>query len=120
MNNHNLVRERKERYLQLWIYLLPVVGIIPALWTLSRKQGSTQQQKVSRLSISLLLTWAIAYILLFLGADRASELLAFRLLYINALLTTGYFLTCFWLIVNLKAGKSHLSIFSMLRKTIDR
>lgn len=120
MNNHNSVREREEQYWRLWIYLLPVIGIIPSLWTLARNQGSTQQRKVSRLATTLLLSWSIAYALLFLGADRTSGILAFRLLYVNALLTTSYFLTCFWLMINLKAGKiTDVSISKMLNKISD-
>lgn len=117
MKNHNSVPEREEQYWQLWIFLLPVIGVVPSLWTLARKKGSTQQRKVSRLATTLLLTWTIAYVLLWLGADRTSGILAFRLLYVNALFTTSYFLTCCWLIVNLKAGKiSRLPILKMLDK----
>lgn len=117
--NHQHLR-RQEQYWQLWIYLLPIAGIIPALWTLSRKTGSVSQQKLSRVAINLLLTWSSAYILLLLSVSRASELLAFRLLYANAVFTTGYFLTCLWLMMRLKAGKSpYLFRFDKLGKGSD-
>lgn len=96
---------------QLWIYLLPVVGIVPAIWTLYRKptQSKSQltvqsdpvrlrQQKVSRLALNLALIWLSSYCLLFLGAARVSGIESFRLLYVNALITTGYFLVCTFLL----------------------
>lgn len=92
----------KEKYWQTWIYLLPIAGIIPSIWTLSRYQhrqmiGSpihSAQLKASRLSLTLVLSWLIAYALLSFSAEKATDLTALRLLYTNALLTTGYFLTC--------------------------
>ncbi len=91
-----------ERHLKLWIYLIPVFGIIPAIWTLYRPNKYTQanlaenreQQKASRLALTLALVWFSSYSLLSLGAANASEIISFRLLYANALLTTAYFVTC--------------------------
>lgn len=100
------------RHLQLWIYLLPVVGIVPAVWTLYRaekplKTNSVirsnsmvilrQQQKTSRLALNLALLWLSCYSLLSLGAANVSGVESFRLLYTNAMITTGYFLTCTFL-----------------------
>ena len=50
--------------LQLFIYLVPVVGFFPALWTLYRRHGTREQQAVSRLSVTLAFGWLFAYILL--------------------------------------------------------
>lgn len=105
MSKIDELEDRKLQNRELWIYLLPVVGVIPSLWTLSRDRANTEQKKASRLSIMLLLLWILAYISLFMGADRASEILAFRLLYTNALLTTGYFLICIGLMFRLQQGK---------------
>lgn len=100
--------------LQLWIYLLPVVGIVPAIWTLYRstpKENVTvhsdlvelrQRQKVSRLSVNLALLWLSCYCLLSFGAASVSGIESFRLLYTNALITTGYFLTCTFLMLRQK------------------
>ena len=104
MNNQYSVREKSDRHLQLWLYLLPIVGVIPSIWTLYRDKGRVEQQKASRLSITLALTWIGLYVLLSLSAERASEILAFRLLYTNALLTTGYFLSCTIWMLGLKKG----------------
>ncbi|MEM8779323.1 MAG: hypothetical protein AAGF26_10720 [Cyanobacteria bacterium P01_G01_bin.49] len=82
-------RERKLRKLQHMIFLIPLVGWIPALWTVSRRQESSQALSVSRDSIKLTVVWAVAYSLLWLSSLQASEVLTLRLLYLNGLLTSG-------------------------------
>jgi hypothetical protein len=77
--------------LQLFVYLIPVIGFLPALWTLYRRQGTREQQAVSRLSVTLALGWLLGYILLLAGA-QTSEFWTLRLLFLNSLLTSGYFL----------------------------
>ncbi len=122
MNNQSSSSNHIEQYLQLWIYLLPVVGVIPAIWTLyqaknnisvnppdSQSQSYTamrQREKASRLAINLTVIWLSSYALFSFGAANVSELMSFRLLYSNAIITTGYFLTCTWLMSRL--GKKKL------------
>jgi hypothetical protein len=101
MNNKYSTKFSRERYLKLWIYLMPIVGIIPATWTLYSKQGDREQQKVSRISMILMLVWLGSYCSLSLGSSGASEIMAFRLMYANVLLTTGYFVTCTFLMLRL-------------------
>ncbi len=121
MNDLSSVPEKKAQQLQLLIYLLPVVGIIPSIWTLYRGRGSEQEQKTSRLSLILVLSWLIAYILLSFSANQTSDILAFRLLYTNALITTGYFLVCLSLMFRLLKGKSpHLLLVSRLASIIKK
>ncbi len=121
MNDLYSVTEKKAQQLQLWIYLLPVVGIIPSLWTLSRGKASETAQKTSRLSLILVLSWLIAYISLSFSANQTSDLLAFRLLYTNALITTGYFAVCLGLMFRLLKGKSpSLPLFSKLSTIISK
>lgn len=91
--------------LQLFLYLMPVVGFFPALWTLYRRQGNRQQQSVSRISVTLALGWLMGYLLLSAGAST-SEFLTLRLLFLNTLLTSGYFLVSIWLMVRLWQRKS--------------
>lgn len=105
MNHKNSDSEPKDQQLQLGIYYLPLVGIIPSVWTLSRQCSDRQHQKASRLSIRLTLIWLSCYVLLFIGSNQASELLNLRLLYTNALVTTGYFLICLALILRLRINK---------------
>ena len=100
--------------LQLFWYLIPVVGFFPALWTLYHQdptgmQGSEsegmgrdkrEQRAVSRLSVTLAGSWLLGYVLLGAGA-QTWEFLTLRLLLLNGLLTSGYFLVSLWLIVRL-------------------
>ena len=121
-------RSKPARQLQLWVYLLPVVGVVPAIWTLYRLTqlkdnvtvrsdlvGLRQRQKVSRLCVSLALVWLSCYCLLSLGAASVSGIESFRLLYTNALITTGYFLACSFLM--LRVNKKSLLVNNKLAKT---
>ncbi|MBD2441604.1 hypothetical protein [Nostoc sp. FACHB-110] len=94
-----------NRQSQLLIYLIPVIGVLPSLWTLYLRQGSREQMKVSRLSITLTFTWLLAYLLLATGA-ATSEFFALRLLILNSLLTSGYFIVSIWLIFRIIQGQS--------------
>lgn len=86
--------------LQLFIYLVPVFGFFPALWTLYRRQGTREQQAVSRLSVTLAFGWLLGFVLLSAGAGtQPSEFWTLRLLFTNTLLTSGYFLVSLGLMV---------------------
>lgn len=91
--------------LQLFVYLVPVLGFFPAIWTLYRRQGTREQQAVSRLSVTLALGWLLGYILLSTGS-QTSELLTIRLLFLNTLLTSGYFLVSIGLMMRVWQRKS--------------
>lgn len=95
----------KLQHLQLYIYLIPVLGFFPALWTLYCRQGSREQQAVSRLSVTLAFGWLVSYILLSAGVPF-SEFWTLRLLFMNTLLTSGYFLVSVWLMVRLWQRRS--------------
>jgi hypothetical protein len=98
LDNQDLIR------LQLFIYLVPIFGFFPALWTLYRRQGTKEQQKISRLSVTLALSWLGSYFLLSAGAE--SQFWTLRLLMTNTLLTSGYFLVSLGLMVRLWQRKS--------------
>lgn len=93
--------EKNLQRLQMFLYLTPIVGFFPSLWTLYRQQGTKEQQKVSRLSVTLALSWVLAYSVLATATTQTSEVFATRLLYTSGLLTTGYFLVCFGLMIRL-------------------
>ncbi|MCC5640608.1 hypothetical protein LC593_33215 [Nostoc sp. CHAB 5844] len=90
---------------QLLIYVIPVIGVLPSLWTLYRRQGNREQLTVSRQSITLTFTWLLAYLLLGTGA-ATSEFFGLRLLILNSFLTSGYFLVSIWLIFRIIRGQS--------------
>ncbi|WP_438822863.1 hypothetical protein [Nostoc favosum] len=90
---------------QLLLYLIPIIGFFPSLWTLYRGQGSREQLAISRMSITLALTWLLGYLLLATGA-ATSDFFGLRLFILNSFLTSGYFLVSVWLILRLMQGKS--------------
>jgi hypothetical protein len=92
--------------LGLILYLIPVVGFFPSLWTLYRRSGSREQLSTSRLSITLALIWLLGYLLLATGAET-SDFATLRLLILNTFFTSGYFLVSAWLIVRMAQGKSN-------------
>ncbi|BAZ30651.1 hypothetical protein NIES4074_31130 [Cylindrospermum sp. NIES-4074] len=91
---------------QLAVYLIPVIGFFPSLWTLYRRQGSREQLAMSRLSITLALAWLLGYFLLTTGA-ATTDFFTLRLLILNSFFTSGYFLVSVWLILRLLQGKSN-------------
>jgi len=105
MKEHDPLENRDLQRLQLFIYLIPVLGFFPALWTLYRRQGTREQQSVSRLSVTLALSWLLAYILFLSAGTQASDFWAIRLLFLNSLFTSGYFLVSIWLMVRLRQRK---------------
>ncbi len=98
--------DRTTSTFQLILYMLPVVGFFPSLWTVYRRQGTREQLVVSRLSITLALTWMLGYVLLATGAEHTSDFLTLRLLILNTFLTSGYFLVCVWLIFRTVRGQT--------------
>lgn len=90
--------------LKLIIYLVPVFGTFPALYSLWRQQGSRRERDISRLVVTLALTWVMVYGLLTAGSHLAPGL-SLRLLVSNALVTTGYMLTNFGLMLQLLRGQ---------------
>lgn len=132
MKNVNPFDRPDLKHLELFFYLIPIIGFFPSLWTLyrhenqSRGQGGEQESKknqqlaVSRLSITLSGCWLLAYLLLNMGAET-SELLTLRLLVLNTLLTSAYFLVSVWLMVRLASGKSpRLPGFSSLAERVGK
>jgi hypothetical protein len=104
----------------LLLYLIPVIGFFPSLWTLYRRQGSKEQLAVSRLSITLCFTWLLGYLFLATGS-ASSDFLTLRLLILNSFLTSGYFLVSVWLISRVIQGKSYrLPGFSSVAQRILR
>ena len=71
----------------------------------SLTKAKREQLAVSRLSVTLALCWLLSYLLLNIGAET-TEFLALRLLVLNSLLTSGYFLTSFWLMLRLASRRS--------------
>lgn len=124
-NNQNEVISSLDRVatiptnrLLLFIYLIPVIGFFPSLWTLYRRQAGREHLAASRLSVTLALTWLCCYVLLDLGAD--ADFSTLRLLILNSFLTSGYFLVSLWLMFRLVRGKpARLPGFSRWAAQLD-
>lgn len=100
MNDLDPFENPDLKRLQLFLYLTPVIGFFPALWTLYRRQGTQYQQAVSRLAVTLAFSWLLGYLLLGTGANT-SESLRLPFLLMNSLLTSGYFVISLWLMFRL-------------------
>ncbi|NJL83139.1 MAG: hypothetical protein HC890_09625 [Chloroflexaceae bacterium] len=105
MNPTDPFRHPKLWQLQLSLYLLPVFGFFPALWTLYRRNGSREEQSICRLSITLTLGWLLLSGLLTSGSAQTTGLWQLRLLYLDSLVVSGYFLVSLFLILRLWQGK---------------
>jgi hypothetical protein len=107
--------------LETFLYLTPVIGLLPSIWAIYRRQRSQKQLAVCRLSILLACVWLSTYLSLNVGADLAgsSTAIGFRLLFINSLATSSYFLTSLWLMLLLWQNKSlRLPGFSALAEQV--
>ncbi|MGJ3251389.1 MAG: hypothetical protein ACFE0J_09695 [Elainellaceae cyanobacterium] len=105
VSDEDWLETHEMRRLQMFVCLIPVAGFFPSLWILYRGQGTRHQQAVSRLAITLALGWLMGSILLNTGAQAADNL-SLPLLIMSSLLTSGYFLTNIWLMVQLWRRKS--------------
>ena len=126
MKNVDPTENYDLNHLQLFFYLIPVLGFFPSLWTLYQRDKSenssfkTEQLKVSRLSVTLASSWLIGYLLLGMGAET-SEYLSLRLLILNTFLTSGYFLVSMMLMIRLYQRKPlRVPGFSLLARQVDK
>jgi hypothetical protein len=102
--------------LETFLYLTPVIGLLPSMWAIYRCQQDKRQLAVCRLSILLAFSWLSIYLSLNVGADLSgASAVGFRLLFLNSLATSVYFLTSVWLMMLLWQKKSlKLPGFSVL------
>lgn len=108
--------------LETFLYLVPVIGILPSMWAIYRRQRDNRQLAVCRLSILLAFIWLSTYMSLNIGADvSGSSAIEFRLLFLNSLATSSYFMTSLWLMMLLWQKKSlRLPGFSALAERTIR
>jgi hypothetical protein len=103
--------------LETFFYLIPVIGLIPSLWAIYRRQRDKKQLAVCRLSVLLAFIWLTIYLSCNVGADLSgtSTSIALRLLFVNGLATSGYFISSLWLMMLMWQNKSvRLAGFSYL------
>jgi hypothetical protein len=115
-------KEQSLNRLRIFITLIPVIGFLPALWTLYRQQGSPEVQNASRLVVTLTMGWLLGYALLGAGLQitSGSQVSTLSVLILSSLLTSGYFLANLWLMVRLWQRKSlRLPGISQLSDRLD-
>jgi hypothetical protein len=99
-----VLSEPQFNRLRLFIYLIPVFGMVPATWTLLQRTSNRHYRSVSRLSVALGLAWLGGYLMMHgarpLQIDSESPTQVSLLLF-NSLWTSGYFLTTLWLMTRL-------------------
>lgn len=94
------MEDSEMRRLKMFLYLVPVLGFFPAIWTLYRGQGTHDERSLGRLVVTLSLGWILSVLLLNTGA-QAVHSAAIPLLLASALLSSGYFVVNLWLMVRL-------------------
>jgi hypothetical protein len=98
--------DNRLQRLRLCLYLIPVLGAIPSLWVVTQAgKDSSQVRSIARRSILLTGSWLLIYGLLWWSGLQSSELISLRLLYLNSLLTSGYFIICLVLSWQVIRGK---------------
>jgi hypothetical protein len=108
--------------LETFFYLIPVIGIIPSIWAIYRRQHDKRQLAVCRLSVFLAFIWLSTYLGLNVSADLSgASTIGLRLLFLNSLATSGYFMVSLWLMMLLWQKKSlRLPGFSALAERAIR
>jgi hypothetical protein len=105
MQDLDLLETDELRHLKLFLYLIPVFGFFPAIWTLYRRAGSRNERELSRFVIKLAVGWLLAYGLLGMGV-ATTENFQLPLLLTASVLTSGYFVVNVWLMVRLWQRRS--------------
>ena len=112
----NAPSERAEQQrLRLFLYLIPLVGLVPAGVNLYLQRSNRPQPEglqrsqrkdlqVSRQSVSLAAVWGLALAMVNLGG-QLGETPQLTVMLLNSVLTSGYFIASFWLMVQLGRGK---------------
>lgn len=102
---HHPEHETRLETLKLIIYLIPIFGFFPSLWSLYTRQGSRREKTASQTAVSLALIWLAIYGTTAAGA-QGSDIVSVRLLVTGLLSTTGYFILNLGLMVRLLQGRS--------------
>ena len=98
--------DRQElKNLMLLLYLMPVFGVGPALWTLSQPERPKAERALSRMAIKLMMAWFAGTVMLDVGVENM-EGLRLPLLIASSVLTSGYFVMNLGLMLRLWQGRT--------------
>lgn len=100
-DSREILDNRAFKRLWLFIYLVPVFGVVPVIWTLNRRQSDRQQREVSRVAATIAILWLLGTLTLTSGVaitnGENAQGLGLSLLLVSSLWTSGYFVTNLWL-----------------------
>lgn len=98
--------DRQElKNLMLLLYLMPVFGVGPALWTLSQPERPKAERALSRMAIKLMAAWFAGTVMLDVGVENV-EGLKLPLLIASSVFTSGYFVLNLGLMLRLWQGRT--------------
>jgi hypothetical protein len=91
---------------RLWLfaYLIPVFGMVPAVWTLLQHKGDRRYRAVSRLALGMGGAWLVGCVMFssaFAATSESGAGTQISLLLINSLFTSGYFVLSLGLMTRL-------------------
>ncbi|NJK29108.1 MAG: hypothetical protein HC940_02620 [Acaryochloris sp. SU_5_25] len=127
-DSRDIFANRTLKRLLLFIYLVPVFGVVPAIWTLTRRDRNGQrsvadhhqQREVSRVAILVGLVWFLGTLCLTSGIalfqTENTQGMSISWLVLSSLFTSGYFLTNLGLMVRVWRRQS-LDIAAINRVT---
>ncbi len=106
--------------LLLFTYLVPVFGMVPAAWTLTRRKSDRHHRSLSRLTMTLGMTWVLGSLMLnaslgMIGENAVSAQIWMTLF--NSVFSSSYFVVSLWLMMRLWQRQSlELPGFSSIAK----
>jgi hypothetical protein len=93
--------------LQMFIMLVPIMGVVPALWYRYQGLAPGPVRDVSRLALQLGLAWVVLTVLCQTGASaQFSQVATLRFWLASSFVGSGYFLVNLWLMVRIWQRKS--------------
>jgi hypothetical protein len=94
--------------LLLFTYMVPVFGMVPAAWTLTRRKSDRHHRNLSRLTMTLGLTWILGSLMFNTSLGIIDE---------NSVFSSSYFIVSLWLMMRLwKRQSLELPGFSSIAK----
>ncbi len=82
----------------IYLTLIPVFGVVPAVIAIATKKSSVKLQQASRTALILFLVWVVSY----LSTENSPEITQQL---INGSVSSLYFLTLIWLMVRTALNK---------------
>ncbi|MEM9137240.1 MAG: hypothetical protein AAGB01_07820 [Cyanobacteria bacterium P01_F01_bin.42] len=94
--------------LQSFVCLIPIFGLFPAGWILSRRKSDRELRRIGRLSVALGMLWGLGFFLLNTGAGLSDARVGSEVAMLlgNTVWSSGYFLTLLWLMTRYWRGQS--------------